>query len=101
MKEKPSPMTTPRSAERGTHFAARLPSPVSARTIHNRPVVSAAPTTAAAPTPAANVAWLTAAAPIAFIGCTGNGVRYTNPAAISATPKATSRPLASIFSIDM
>jgi len=45
--------------------------------------------------------WLTAAAPMAFIGCTGNGVRYMAPAAISATPKATSRPLASIFKIDM
>ena len=75
MKENPKPMTTPRSAERGTQAAALLPSPVTASAIHKSPVVSAAPTTTAAPRPAASVAWLTAVAPMAFIGCTGNGVR--------------------------
>ena len=75
MNEKPRPMTTPRSAERGTQLANCLPRPVTARTIHNSPVVSAAPTTVAALRPAASMVWLTAAAPMAFIGCTGNGVR--------------------------
>lgn len=68
MNAKPNPMTTPSNAGRGTQFASRPASPVTASKIHMSPVVSAAPITAADPNPAASEAWLTAAAPIAFIG---------------------------------
>lgn len=46
--------------------------------------------------PAACVA---AAAPIAFIGCTGNGVRYHRPVATIAPPKPSSTPTGSIFTM--
>jgi len=63
-KVNPSPMTTPSSAGRGTQAAARRAIPVAVSTIQSNPVVSAAPTTVPAPSPAARADWLTAATPI-------------------------------------
>ena len=48
---------------------------------------------------AAPAAFVAAAAPIAFMGCTGNGVRYQRPVAIIAPPNPSRTPPGSIFTI--
>jgi len=69
---KTQPMTRPGAPS--ANPACRPPARPSARTSTGDPSSRRADT-AAAPNHASMV-WLTAAAPIAFIGCTGNGVRY-------------------------
>ena len=66
--ENPSPITTPSKADLGIYVEIFLANPVTARSNQIAPVINDAATTTDAVNPAAILAWLTALAPMAFIG---------------------------------
>jgi len=74
MNPRPSPSTTPTTTARGTSLSTRASQPPAPASSQTQAVTSAAACTAGAPT-APCAAWIAATAPIAFIGCTGTGVR--------------------------
>jgi hypothetical protein len=92
MNARPRPSVMPRVIGRATHFATLSAAPVNPSASQMSPVASAATATASGVTTAVCAAPVTATAPMAFIGCTGNGVRKYSPAATSATPNASSIP---------
>ncbi len=98
MKLKPRPRITPRSAGLGIHPAILRASPVAPSTSQITAVTSpdAASIAGVTTTPAEDTA---AAAPTAFIGCTGKGVRYQSPVAIIAPPKPSSSPTGSTLTM--
>ena len=100
MKLKPSPRITPSRAVFGTQWASRLASPVAASASQMRPVARPAPATIAGVTAATPAVWVTAAAPMAFIGCTGKGVLNTSPATIRAPPNISRMPAGSILTME-
>ena len=75
MNAMPRPRTIPRVTGRPTHRATRSAVPVRPSTSQITPVTSAATATAWGVTTAVCAAPVMAIAPMAFIGCTGNGVR--------------------------
>ena len=98
MRLNPRPSTTPSRAGRGIHSDRRLASPVAPRTSQMTAVTMPEPTTIAGVI-AAPAACVAAAAPMAFMGWTGNGVRYQRPVAIITAPNPSRTPPGSIFTI--
>ncbi len=98
MKLKPRPITTPSKAGRGIHSASPLREARGPRISQKAAVATPAPTTIAG-VMAAPAAWVAAAAPIAFIGWTGKGVRYHSPVAIIVTAEPQQHAAGSIFTI--
>ena len=74
MNPKPNPSTIPTTTDAGTSRATRAINPLKPSRSQITPVASAALYTAAGVTNAVCTAWIDATAPMAFMGCTGNGV---------------------------